>query len=70
MGRPKLELIVAKKCSHCKLKELEKCEGQMVIKESLLIHCDSFIDKRNNGIIGIDHHIPFPIIKKIIGGKI
>ena len=64
MVRTTKKLIICEKCSHCKLKELEKCEGQMAIKDSLLIHCNSFIDKRNNGIIGIDHHIPFPIIKK------
>jgi len=63
--KTELELIVANKCSKCKIKELDKCEGQFVIKGANLIMCPSFVDVRASMVIKENLYIPFPIsIKK------
>lgn len=63
MARPELDLVIPEKCSHCKLKDINKCEGRGVIKGAILVVCPFFIDKRSGKIISEDVQAPFPVIK-------
>ena len=64
MGRPELDLVIPEKCSHCKLKDVNKCEGCRVIKGAILFVCPFFIDKRGGKIINENVKVPYPITKK------
>ena len=64
MGRPELDLVIPEKCSHCKLKDVNKCEGCRVIKGAILFVCPFFIDRRSTKIINDDLKVPYPITKK------
>lgn len=65
MGRPELDLVIPEKCSHCKLKDVNKCEGRGVIKGAVLVICPFFIDKRSGKIINEDVKAPFPIKRTV-----
>lgn len=64
MGRPELDLVIPEKCSHCKLKDVNKCEGCRVIKGAILFVCPFFIDKRRSKIINDNIKAPYPVTKK------
>ena len=65
MSRPELDLVIPEKCSHCKLKDVNKCEGRGVIKGAVLVICPFFIDKRSGKIINEDVKAPFPIKRTV-----
>ena len=65
MARPKLDLIIADKCSHCKLKSTDICEGQFLLSKAKLEICPYFIDLRSTKIIKKDIEVPFPVTKKV-----
>ena len=56
----KEELVTAKKCSYCKLHDVDKCEGQQIIKGANVFICPQFMDKRASGVIPKELKIPFP----------
>ena len=66
MVRPKQELVVAKKCHRCKLKQCGKCEGQLVMKGAELKDCNGFISDRSNTIIQANHKVPFPVKERSV----
>lgn len=63
MVRPSLDLVVPEKCSHCKLKSENLCEGYLLAKGTILVSCPSFVDKRSQKPIDV-LHCPFPVKKK------
>jgi len=65
MSRPELDLVIAEKCSHCKIKDINKCEGCRVIKGAILFVCPFFIDKRSGKIINDNVKAPFPIKRTV-----
>jgi len=64
MSKKKLDVVIIKKCSHCKLKETGECEGQYAVKNAILVTCPAFVDARSNKITKGNKNIPFPPIKK------
>lgn len=64
MGRSELDLVIPEKCSRCKLKDVNKCEGCRAIKGAILFVCPFFIDKRRSKIINDNIKAPYPVTKK------
>lgn len=69
MVRSTSEMVVAEKCHRCKVKQQDKCEGQLIIKGARLVECPSFISDRSNTIVPCDVAPPFPVKKKKARGK-